>query len=67
MGISGVSGLVGLVGVSGEGLMELRLMGFLAGTLPVLLVILTSDGLHVEISPWLSSLTGGKEVLETSL
>jgi hypothetical protein len=57
MGISGVGGLIGLLGISGEGLTELHLMGFLTGTLPVLLVILTSDGLHVEIGPW--------EILET--
>jgi hypothetical protein len=40
-------------------------MGFLAGTLPVSLVILTSNSLHVKIGPWLSSLTVGKEILET--
>jgi hypothetical protein len=44
--------------------MEFRLTGFLAGTLPVLLVILTSNGLYVKIGLWLSSLTGGKEILE---
>jgi hypothetical protein len=64
MGISGVGGLIGLLGISGEGLMELCLMRFLTGTLPVLLVVLTSNGLHVEIGPWLSSLMGGKEILE---
>jgi hypothetical protein len=64
MGISGVGGLIGFFGVSGEGLMEFCLMGFLAGMLPVLLVILTSDSLHVKIGPWLSSLMGRKEILE---
>jgi hypothetical protein len=64
MGISGVGGLIRLLGISGEGLTELRLTGFLTGTLPVLLVILTSNGLHVKIGLWLSSLTGGKEILE---
>jgi hypothetical protein len=44
--------------------MEFRLTGFLAGMLPVTLVVLTSDGLHVKISLWLSSLTSGKEILE---
>jgi hypothetical protein len=39
-------------------------MGFLMGILPVSLVILTSNGLHVKVGPWLSSLTGGKEILE---
>jgi hypothetical protein len=65
MGISGVGGLIGLLGVSSEGLTELCLMGFLTGMLPVSLVILTSDSLHVEIGPWLFSLTGRKEILET--
>jgi hypothetical protein len=65
MGISRVHGLIGLLGVSSEGLSELCLTGFLVGTLPVLLVVLTSDSLYVKIGPWLSSLTGRKEILET--
>jgi hypothetical protein len=65
MGISGVGGLIRLLGISSEGLMELRLTGFLAGMLPVLLVILTSNSLHVKIGLWLSSLMGRKEILET--
>jgi hypothetical protein len=65
MGIFGVGGLIRLLGVSGEGLTELRLTRFLMGTLPVLLVVLTSDGLHVKIGLWLSSLMGRKEILET--
>jgi hypothetical protein len=65
MGISGVGGLIGLLGISSEGLTELCLMGFLMGMLPVSLVVLTSNSLHVEIGLWLSSLTGGKEILET--
>jgi hypothetical protein len=66
MGISRVGGLIRLLGISSEGLTELHLMGFLMGMLPVLLVILTSNSLHVEIGPWLSSLMGRKEILETS-
>jgi hypothetical protein len=63
--ISGVGGLIRLLGISGEGLTEFRLTGFLMGTLPVSLVVLTSNGLHVKIGPWLSSLMSGKEILET--